>query len=96
MHSVSVGSEDVLLWQTVKAPELLNTAVKIGDPGEHGVGDNPGPLNPAFGHGAKTRTKLFRRSIGPDGGPNVEPDGPRSPPDVGFSTSGVSPRRSHR
>ena len=27
----------------------------------------------------------------PDGGPNVEPDGPKSPPDVGFSTSGLSP-----
>ena len=27
----------------------------------------------------------------PDGGPNVEPDGPKSPPDVGFSTSGLGP-----
>jgi hypothetical protein len=27
----------------------------------------------------------------PDGGPNVEPDGPKTPPDVGFSTSGLGP-----
>jgi hypothetical protein len=30
----------------------------------------------------------------PDGGPNVEPDCPKSPPDVGCSTSGLGPARS--
>jgi hypothetical protein len=43
-------------------------------------------------HGAESRTKLFRRSVGPDGGPNVlSPTANKSPPDVGFSTSGLGP-----
>jgi hypothetical protein len=36
-------------------------------------------------HGVATRCEFFRRSVCPDGGPEVGPDGPKSPPAVGFS-----------